>query len=139
MSTIKQTDIKELTHQVLTAVEIELNHAGASPVQLFSNEIVDRVRRVVRANLEKRTSVQPQRFARVDVEAFAGFARLTSVRGYLPPNYSAWLVDHPKPFILIAGYDEHGWTLDGYVIPRLATGLIAARETDEDGKSHERR
>jgi hypothetical protein len=29
---------------------------------------------------------------------------------------------------LIEGEDNAGWTLDGYVIPRLASGLIFAKE-----------
>lgn len=39
---------------------------------------------------------------------------------------------HPGPIlppgILITGHDVAGWTLDGYVIPRLASGAIFARE-----------
>lgn len=31
---------------------------------------------------------------------------------------------------IIKGEDDHGWTLDGYVIPRLGSGLIWAREID---------
>lgn len=31
---------------------------------------------------------------------------------------------------VIEGRDAHGWTLDGYVIPRYASGLIFAEEID---------
>lgn len=36
-----------------------------------------------------------------------------------------------KPEFVIAGEDSHGWTLDDYVIPRYASGLIWAEEIDE--------
>ena len=32
--------------------------------------------------------------------------------------------------VYISGYDNCGWTLDDYVIPRLASGLFFARELD---------
>jgi hypothetical protein len=35
-----------------------------------------------------------------------------------------------KPEFVIAGEDKFGWTLDGYVIPRYASGLIWAHEID---------
>jgi hypothetical protein len=37
--------------------------------------------------------------------------------------------------VLIAGEDDHGWTLDGYVLPRLASGLMPGREIMADGGS----
>ena len=62
--------------------------------------------------------------------------RLNLVKNYLPANYTATLVEDPAAapteldadYILIEGYDRAGWTLDGYVIPRLASGLIVAKE-----------
>ena len=48
------------------------------------------------------------------------------VGAYLPGNYSAIALDNGE--ILVQGIDNAGWTLDGYVIPRLASGLITARE-----------
>ena len=55
---------------------------------------------------------------------------LGKVRAYLPSNYTARRI--PVGFtdyaILIEGCDDHGWTLEGYVIPRLASGLIVATE-----------
>lgn len=54
---------------------------------------------------------------------------LDVVRQYLPTNYSARLETHASPpYILIEGQDDHCWTLDGYVIPRLGSGLIVAKE-----------
>jgi hypothetical protein len=52
--------------------------------------------------------------------------RLETVERYLPRNYTATLQDDGS--IRIEGYDQDGWTLDGYVIPRLASGMIYARE-----------
>jgi hypothetical protein len=34
--------------------------------------------------------------------------------------------------VVVSGADMAGWTLDGYVIPRLASGLIWAEEVDYD-------
>jgi hypothetical protein len=53
-------------------------------------------------------------------------ATLNTVRDYLPANYSAEL--DADGTILISGEDECGWTLDGYVLPRLQSGLIVASE-----------
>ena len=57
-------------------------------------------------------------------------ANLDTVRAYLPSNYTAerTMLDS----IIIDGTDNAGWTLDGYVIPRLASGLIFAREITGD-------
>jgi len=35
-----------------------------------------------------------------------------------------------KPVFVIEGEDNAGWTLDGYVIPRYASGLIGCEEID---------
>lgn len=51
---------------------------------------------------------------------------LAMVNRYLPRNYTATL---DGVFINIEGFDNSGWTLDGYVLPRLASGLIYAEET----------
>jgi len=57
-------------------------------------------------------------------------ADLDTVRAYLPHNYSA--ERNALDAIVIEGTDDAGWTLDGYVIPRLASGFIFAAEvTDE--------
>lgn len=57
-------------------------------------------------------------------------ANLETVERYLPFNYSASLAHDGS--IVITGEDHHGWTLDGYVIPRLASGMIYAREVTLD-------
>lgn len=54
---------------------------------------------------------------------------LDTIRRYLPSNYTAR--QHTDTHVLIEGHDNAGWTLDGYVIPRLASGLIFAREVED--------
>lgn len=68
-----------------------------------------------------------------------GADSLRHVAAYMPANYqvaevelgpsykSVFSVGVPTVYI-IAGTDNAGWTLDGYVIPRLASGLIFAQE-----------
>ncbi len=56
---------------------------------------------------------------------------IARVEAYLPSNYwvspiRGW--DGHRAVIKIAGTDNAGWTLDGYVLPRLASGLIFGRE-----------
>jgi hypothetical protein len=53
---------------------------------------------------------------------------LKRVQRYLPSNYQAVWSTPELDEILIHGEDNAGWTLDGYVIPRLASGLIFATE-----------
>jgi hypothetical protein len=53
---------------------------------------------------------------------------LKSIRDLLPANYMIVHVSQNGEGVLIAGEDDHGWTMDDYVIPRLGSGLIAARE-----------
>jgi hypothetical protein len=50
---------------------------------------------------------------------------LATISDYMPANYQAAQLDG---YVEISGYDVAGWTLDGYVIPRLASGLINATE-----------
>lgn len=53
---------------------------------------------------------------------------IDTVRRYLPSNYSAEQVEGA---IVITGSDSAGWTMDGYVLPRLASGLIYGREVTD--------
>ena len=62
------------------------------------------------------------------------------VQNYLPQGYTAKIEYLPgnqsgktsnAMRIVIRGYDIAGWTLDDYVIPRLASGLIVATEVFE--------
>ncbi len=57
-----------------------------------------------------------------------GADKIELVRRYLPSNYSAEIGPEEDPRIRIFGEDNHGWTLDGYVIPRLRSALIAVKE-----------
>lgn len=60
----------------------------------------------------------------------SGARSLDQVRRFLPSNYIASCSQDGH--IVIEGEDNAGWTLDGYVIPRLASGLIYAVEFDEE-------
>lgn len=59
--------------------------------------------------------------------AVVKFATPAVVAQYLPGNYVVvgYINDSD---VLIRGEDEAGWTLDGYVIPRLASGLYSCEE-----------
>ena len=51
---------------------------------------------------------------------------------YLPSNYAATTVMAPHgPAVLIFGEDHAGWTMDGYCLPRLASGWYSAQEISE--------
>jgi len=67
------------------------------------------------------TSPAPTRTAIIDKDV-----TLKDVQQYLPSNYGAFR--RPDGRVQVTGRDSHGWTLDGYVIPRLASGLIPAKE-----------
>jgi len=52
---------------------------------------------------------------------------------YLPANYEVTMASEDmdgQPFVIIHGLDNLGWTLEGYVIPRLASGLYGCKELD---------
>ena len=61
-----------------------------------------------------------------------------NVAAYLPSNYEVIYrepsqVDYAREHwqsVVIAGRDNAGWTLDGYIIPRLASGMFFATEID---------
>ena len=52
------------------------------------------------------------------------------VAPYLPSNYRAVFTgtEDGRVYTVLSGVDSHGWTLDGYVLPRLASGLYAGHE-----------
>jgi hypothetical protein len=52
----------------------------------------------------------------------------TRIAAYLPTGYE--VVTDTGDGVLIAGRDCAGWTLDGYVLPRLASGLMFGNEVD---------
>lgn len=50
------------------------------------------------------------------------------VAAYLPGNYR--VEGDTSLGIVVGGRDDHGWTLHGYVLPRLGSGLMMAVEID---------
>ncbi len=70
---------------------------------------------------ERGCKAPPLRIAQIH-----GRPSVATVQDYLPSNY--YVRQRLDGTIFVEGYDDHGWTLDGYVIPRLGSGLIAARE-----------
>jgi len=52
------------------------------------------------------------------------------VNAYLPANYWATF-DAVRDCVVITGSDVAGWTLDAYVLPRLARASIFATETHQ--------
>lgn len=69
----------------------------------------------------------PTRFARVTRNKLDDNPR-EAVAAYLPANYR--VVDVLTHDVLICGEDNCGWTLDEYVLPRLASGLRFGEEID---------
>ena len=117
---LSQSEIEIIT---VKAFDRGVRHgvAGGDGENHALREAVD----IVRDELEKAgVPIQQKRRAVVIPTAAA---TLGQVQHYLPGNYGARITtdDHD---ILIEGYDRAGWTLDGYVIPRLASGLIVAKE-----------
>ena len=57
---------------------------------------------------------------------------MSTVGRYLPTNYACYLstANNLTFKVIIKGEDSAGWTLDGYVIPRLQSGNMYAKETD---------
>jgi len=53
---------------------------------------------------------------------------LREVQAYLPRGYTAEELENGD--VLISGEDNAGWGLDTYVIPRLASGMIYAKEIE---------
>jgi hypothetical protein len=105
--------------------EVELTEDG--PCQCGSES-----RMYEQIETQKGEQVMATRKARVELgskKASDVLDQLGIVQQYLPTNYTARLETHENPpYILIEGEDDHGWTLDGYVIPRLGSGLIVATE-----------
>lgn len=62
-------------------------------------------------------------------------ASKSQVEPYLPSNYrvvgfgGGRMGHEDLTFTDIEGEDVAGWTLDGYVLPRLASGLYFGKET----------
>jgi hypothetical protein len=52
------------------------------------------------------------------------YATASTVGAYLPGNYS--VTGGTEGAIIVEGEDDAGWTAEGYVIPRLASGMMYA-------------
>lgn len=63
--------------------------------------------------------------------AIAKTGKSKQVADYLPANYKVIGRTLDNNGTIIVGVDDHGWTLADYVIPRLASGLIACEEVHE--------
>lgn len=61
------------------------------------------------------------RTARLEDQA----SNINVIRRFLPSNYAAFTWGNN---VIIEGEDVAGWTMDGYVIPRLASGNFYAKE-----------
>ena len=85
---------------------------------------------IVRDELEKAGVLVQQKRRAVVSPKYDAVKLCGVVREYLPANFVAHIINDSggNERVLIEGYDRAGWTLDGYVIPRLASGLIAAKE-----------
>lgn len=70
----------------------------------------------------------PLRVATVPVSPRGVTPDIGVIERYLPSNY--WAEEQTDGSVKISGHDSAGWTLDGYVIPRLASGLIFATESN---------
>src|SRR5262249_32910773 len=85
--------------------------------------------RITHMNLD-----QPKRYALVRGHGITA----EKVAAYLPRNYRVEGValvhpfkdDYAETVVVVGGRDHHGWTLDGYVIPRLGSGLMGDVEID---------
>lgn len=57
-----------------------------------------------------------------------------TVKRYLPDNYVVIYEgnDIDNEYVIIMGEDVAGWTLDDYVLPRLASGMIFGKELKSD-------
>jgi hypothetical protein len=54
--------------------------------------------------------------------------KIDSIKALLPANYQVMRISPDGEGVLIGGVDDHGWSMEEYVIPRLGSGMIAARE-----------
>lgn len=63
--------------------------------------------------------------------AIAHTGKSKEVAQYLPNNFTVIGRTLDNSGTIIVGVDDHGWTLEHYVIPRLQSGLIACEEVHE--------
>ncbi|HUW44358.1 MAG TPA: hypothetical protein VMW50_01055 [Dehalococcoidia bacterium] len=63
--------------------------------------------------------------------AIAQTGKSKDVAQYLPKNFTVIGRTLDNSGTVIVGVDDHGWSLDQYVIPRLASGMIHCEEVIE--------
>lgn len=64
-----------------------------------------------------------------------GARRSEEVEAYLPSNYhveAAHERSDGRYGVTILGVDDCGWTLDGYILPRLASGCMFGSEVNPE-------
>jgi hypothetical protein len=70
----------------------------------------------------------PMRYALISANA----GQTDQIAAYMPGNYAVLgrtpIKASNTVSVLIGGRDQHGWTLDGYVLPRLASGMYYGDE-----------
>jgi len=126
---VRQSEIEIIVSKCVEATIIAFTclEGGEDKRQDLEAKLCD----VVRDELTK-AGVHVQRKRQATVSP-ASEGMLSQIRNYLPSNYEAFyepcVGESVVPYIVIEGYDRAGWTLDDYVIPRLASGLIVAKET----------
>lgn len=130
-SIVRQSEIEIIVSKCVEATVLAISFREGDEDIL--PELEADLRDVVREELSKAgVKVQRKRRAivtspRVRRRPGRPIGQLDTVRSYLPANFTATYCP-TEGHIRIEGYDRAGWTLDDYVIPRLASGLIAARE-----------
>ncbi len=55
---------------------------------------------------------------------------LDRVAAFLPSNYEVMGWDDTGTGVVVEGTDNAGWTMDDYVLPRLASGCLFGTEVD---------
>ena len=63
--------------------------------------------------------------------AIAHTGKSKDVAQYLPNNFTVLGRSLDNTCTIIVGVDDHGWSLDAYVIPRLGSALIHCEEIIE--------
>ena len=63
--------------------------------------------------------------------AIAHTGKSKDVAQYLPKNFQVLGRTLDNSGTIIVGVDDHGWSLDAYVIPRLGSALISCNEVFE--------
>lgn len=100
---------------------VELGDAAAVP------ELAEELAEAVMAEAVAETEAT-MRYALVKVDV----GKVEQLKAYMPGNYEVVgrtpIGGSNTVSVLIAGRDVAGWTLDGYVIPRLASGMYYAEE-----------